>query len=431
VAGGGVSGKPATAWQAIARQPWAFLRSSWPWRSAGYLLTSLPVAAIAQSVLLVLVVTGMVTTPVVAGFWLLALVPLTAVALGRVERRRLRWVDVDDLRSPHPPPVGRGVRRRARQRLRERATWREFAYLALFVPVAAADFLIAATGLTVPAALLAAPVMREVIGRPFQLVVTISSEATAAAAAGLGLVACVVAAYLLTAVAAVRAVAARALLAGSREDELQAHVVELTRSRARLAGAFEEERRRLERDLHDGVQQRLTALLMTLGLARVELPDDSEAAGRLLAQAQLDAAETLEELRALVRGIQPSLLTDRGLAGAITAVTERSPIQVDVNINLAVRPPAEVESAVYFAVCEALANVAKHSRAGHGVVSVRSVRSRLVAEVRDDGVGGADPARGSGLSGLADRIAAVGGILTLSSPPGGPTHLRMEIPCEW
>lgn len=425
--GGDVSGKPATAWQAIGRPPWLFLRSSWPWRSAGYLLTSLPVAAVGLSVLVVLLVVGLISMPVVAGVWLLALVPLAAVALGGVERRRLRWVDAGAARSPHPTLAGRGLRVHARQRLRERATWREFAYLALLFPVAAADFLVAATGLAVPAALLSAPVLRAVIGGPFQLVVTIGS----AAAAGVGLLSCVVAAYLLTAVAAARAVATRALLTSSREEELQVHVVELTQSRARLAGAFEGERRRLERDLHDGVQQRLTALLMMLGLARVELPTDPQAAGRLLARAQLDASQALEELRDLVRGIQPSLLTDRGLAAAITAVAERSPVQVDVDIDLPARPPAEVESAVYFAVCEALANVAKHSGAGHGVVFARRVRSRLVAEVRDDGAGGADPAQGSGLSGLADRIAAVGGTLTLSSPPGGPTQLRMDIPCEW
>ncbi|MFI6845558.1 sensor histidine kinase [Kitasatospora sp. NPDC050467] len=192
--------------------------------------------------------------------------------------------------------------------------------------------------------------------------------------------------------------------------------------------AFEAERRRIERDLHDGAQQRLVALTMTLGLARLDAEPGGELSARL-AEAHRQAGEVLAELRELINGIHPQVLTDRGLPDACADAADRSPVPVAARFDLPGRLPAPVESAGYFAVSEALANIAKHSGAGRARVEGRYVDSRLTIEVADDGRGGADPAAGSGLTGLADRVAVVDGTLAVSSPPGGPTLLRVEIPC--
>ncbi|MGA4841715.1 sensor histidine kinase [Streptomyces sp. G45] len=202
----------------------------------------------------------------------------------------------------------------------------------------------------------------------------------------------------------------------------------MTRSRARLVAAFESERRRIERDLHDGAQQRLVALSMTLGLARLDAPEESPLADRLAA-AHREADQVLAELRELIRGIHPQVLADYGLAAAIEDAADRSPVPVDTDVELP-RLPEPVESAGYFAVREALANVAKHSGAARAEVWARYTDGALRIAVRDDGHGGADPARGTGLTGLADRLAVLDGTLTVTSPPGGPTALSVEVPCS-
>jgi signal transduction histidine kinase len=199
----------------------------------------------------------------------------------------------------------------------------------------------------------------------------------------------------------------------------------VTRSRARLVDAFEVERRRIERDLHDGAQQRLVALNVHLGLARLETPLDSPAA-EPLARAHDLAKQALTELRELIRGVHPKVLTDRGLAAAVHDVAGRSPVPVDVSLALSGRLPSAVEVTAYFVVVEALTNVARHARASRASVTASLVDGRLVLRVSDDGAGGADPARGSGLAGLADRVAAVGGTVALSSPPGGPTVVQVS-----
>jgi signal transduction histidine kinase len=185
----------------------------------------------------------------------------------------------------------------------------------------------------------------------------------------------------------------------------------------------------MERDLHDGAQQRLTALIMTIGLADLELADGPPAARSLVTRAHREAKQTLQELRDLARGIRPSVLTDRGLGAAVAAVAERSPVSVQVDVDLHDRLVDRVESAAYFVVCEGLANVAKHSRATQASVVVRRGGGMLTVEIRDDGVGGANPSAAGGLVGLADRVSALGGALHLSSPPGGPSVMRARIPC--
>jgi signal transduction histidine kinase len=236
-------------------------------------------------------------------------------------------------------------------------------------------------------------------------------------------------AYLVTAWAALRVGLSRRLLVRPPGGELTAQIVELTRSRARIVDVYEAERLRMERDLHDGAQQRLTALIMTIGLADLELADGPPAARSLVTRAHREAKQTLQELRDLARGIRPSVLTDRGLGAAVAAVAERSPVSVQVDVDLHDRLVDRVESAAYFVVCEGLANVAKHSRATQASVVVRRGGGMLTVEIRDDGVGGANPSAAGGLVGLADRVSALGGALHLSSPPGGPSVMRARIPC--
>jgi signal transduction histidine kinase len=224
------------------------------------------------------------------------------------------------------------------------------------------------------------------------------------------------------------AAAARHLL-GAPSD-LAARVTELEISRERVVGAAEAERRRIERDLHDGAQQRLVALAMELGRAKARFADDPDAARVLVDQAHAQAKEALTELRNLVRGVHPPVLTERGLDAALSGLAALCPIPVDVHVDVPVRPKSAVEAVAYFMVAEALTNVAKHSRASHArvVVEGHGYPGTLTVMISDDGIGGAD-AHSPGLSGLADRVSGVDGRLSVESPSGGPTIIAAELPC--
>ncbi len=224
-------------------------------------------------------------------------------------------------------------------------------------------------------------------------------------------------------------VLARFLLGRGTEEELSERVETLTVSREALAAAADSERQRIERDLHDGAQQRLVALAMNLGIAKEKLADNPGAAEEYVAQAHDEAKAALAELRNLARGIHPVVLSDRGLDAALSAVAARSPVPVQVDVDVPKRPSATVEAVAYFVVTEALANVAKHSGARRAVLSVRRVGDVLHVVVTDDGHGGADPALGTGLAGLAGRVKGADGAMHLSSPAGGPTTLTVELPC--
>lgn len=228
---------------------------------------------------------------------------------------------------------------------------------------------------------------------------------------------------------------ARWLLTGSSRRALEAQVSDLTARRASAAAAETASLRRLERDIHDGPQQRLVRLGMDLSTAERRLDDDPAEARRLLAEARAQAAETLAELRVLSRGIAPPILADRGLEAALAAVAARSTVPTSVQVDLqGDRPAPAVESAAYFVVTESLANVAKHSAAEVAVVRATAVGSGaervLSVEVLDDGMGGADPAKGHGLAGLVDRVEGIGGLLDVSSPAGGPTLVRATLPWD-
>jgi signal transduction histidine kinase len=211
---------------------------------------------------------------------------------------------------------------------------------------------------------------------------------------------------------------------------LARRVDELERSRARVVDAGDAERRRLERDLHDGTQQQLVALGMTLGRARARYQRDAASVGELLDDAHQQAKDAVTDLRGLIRGLHPPVLTDRGLDAALSAIAARCPVPVELTVALDERPSATVEAIGYFVVAEALTNVARHSHATAATVSVRRGGSGPVwIMITDNGVGGADPELGTGLRGLADRVSGVDGQLSVDSPVGGPTVLTVELPC--
>ena len=214
------------------------------------------------------------------------------------------------------------------------------------------------------------------------------------------------------------------------QAELRARLGELHASRARLVDATEAERRRIERDLHDGTQQRLVSLAMALGLLDAKLPAEPEAAKPIADEARQALAVALEELRELSHGIHPAVLTERGLVEALEELADRAALPVHVEVSIDQRPSPAVEAAAYFLVSEALTNAVKHSHAGEVRIAVSRGQGLLTLEVTDDGIGGAALEGGSGLRGLTDRVEALGGTLVVSSPPGRGTTLRAELPCE-
>ncbi|MFD6068284.1 sensor histidine kinase [Amycolatopsis lurida] len=222
---------------------------------------------------------------------------------------------------------------------------------------------------------------------------------------------------------------ARRLLAPAPGVVLTDRVVELAASRAAALEAHGAELRRLERDLHDGTQARIAAVVLQLGIADSLFDKDPQRARELLGKAQDTATGALAELRTVVRSIHPPLLTDRGLDGAVTALADRCPVPCTVDVRTRSRRPAAVEAAAYFVVAEMLANITKHSGAEEAWITLDGTADTLFIEIRDDGHGGADEAAGSGLSGIRKRAEAFDGTLKLSSPAGGPTILKVELPC--
>ncbi|MGW2490853.1 sensor histidine kinase [Streptomyces sp. NPDC001606] len=220
-----------------------------------------------------------------------------------------------------------------------------------------------------------------------------------------------------------------AVLAPSPAERLAARVTELTRTRADVLQAHGAELRRIERDLHDGTQARLVAIAIRLAVAGNSLPQDPDAAAALVRQAQAETEEAMTELRSVIRTIYPPVLADQGLEGALGTLADRAGVPTRIDIGDLGEVPAAVEAVAYFAVTEALANIARHSRATKAAVHVTRNGAMLSAEITDDGAGGADASRGSGLEGMRRRAAALDGIMKITSPPGGPTTITVELPC--
>lgn len=347
---------------------------------------------------------------------------IVLIVAAPLQRRLVRHLGRAAVPDPHGDRDGGG-----RARLRSRASAREAAYAVIALLLAPIDLAVLMAWTVGSAILLAGPVL--VSNGPFvvgPLTIGDPSAAWAGAAAGFALLVLGAAVVMATAEGHARLVGA---LLGPRGDELRAQVTELTQARLRLIDAFDVERRRIERDLHDGAQQQLTSLAMSLDLARIELDgDDPDAARALIDRAHTQATRTIIELRDLIHGIHPPVLTDLGLPAATAALADRNPVPVSIVMDVPGRLDPSIESTAYFVFAEALANIAKHSAARHVELRAAVNDGTLTLSVSDDGRGGADARGGSGLTGLGDRVAAVSGTITLSSPPGGPTNLTAKLP---
>lgn len=417
-------------WQALATR--GFLLSGWPLRAAAYLTLHGLAGMLALLIAAVLLAAGGILAVVVVGIPLLGALALLGLPVAALERWSAPLIDARPLHNAHRTPPCAGLIPWLRTRFAEPATWRELGYAVLLMVVLwPMDLLAAALGLTVPVALLATPVLLGTVGDGRQVNILkawpVTSWPMAFAVCASGALALVAAAYGLGVLAGARGALARALIT-SASVPLSEQVVELTRSRVRLVDAFEAERDRIERDLHDGAQQRLIALTMMLGIARVDAPPGPLA--DQLARAHDEAGRVLAELRDLIRGIHPPVLTDFGLQAAVLEIAARSVTPIDVSLELPLRFPRPIESTAYFVVAEALSNIAKHSGASRGQIIGGYAAGQLTVAVCDNGRGGIDLDAGTGLLGLADRVSVVDGRLKLSSPPGGPSRIVVEIPCQ-
>jgi signal transduction histidine kinase len=422
--------EPSTAAAALATP--RFLFTSWPWRALLHVATSSVVAAVAAFPLLAALLPllavrsglergaiGLVVAGALAAACLVAVfVLLLSPAVAWMERARLPLIDRRPVRSIAP--------RTWRRRWSDPLAWREWGFTVVLAVAAAVVGPLVAALLALELVTLLLPALAD--GTPAQYLWWEVRTATDAVPFTLvALLLLPVLPYAWTAIAAGHGALVRALLV-PENDEVVAELGEVIRSRARLVDAFEAERRRIERDLHDGAQQRLLGMTMQLGVAQLDT-DPRSPAGIALADAHQQAKDLMAHLRELIRGIHPPVLTDHGLPAAVAELADRCAVPVEVTADLSRRLPPGIESAGYFVVAEALTNVVKHSGAAGAGVTLREAAGALQVEIRDDGRGGARPGAGSGLTGLADRVAVAGGRLLLTSPVGGPTVLRVELPC--
>jgi signal transduction histidine kinase len=414
------------------RVPW----SPHAWGQALYLAGGIPAQLIAGLILLGVVRWSQLMDP--RGFARLALLWLACVVvifllspvLTQVHRHRLRATAGVEIRPQ--PKLGLLTWPGLVAVIRSQATWRQLGYHVLIAPALAAAAAVAvglwpaSVACTVTFAL--AWVHHPLAGAysPGQQP---AHHALDIALTFVGVAGLFAAPWITAGVRALDIRAARALLGPSRADELEHRVEQLTETRAGVVDAADAERRRLERDLHDGTQQRLVSLAINLGMARAQA-GTAEEAKQAIAEAHEQTKAALAELRDLIRGLHPAVLEDRGLDAALSGIAARMPIPVRLTVDLPRRPAPVIEAVAYFVVSEGLANIAKHSQATEAAVFVQRAGDRLHVIVTDDGAGGADPARGTGLAGLARRAASVDGTFEIDSPPGGPTLLTVDLPCN-
>ncbi|WP_435614265.1 sensor histidine kinase [Streptomyces coelicoflavus] len=403
--------QPTTAWQAMAQRPLSFLTSSWPWRSLAYLSGGVLVGAAAVLFFALGLAAGLVLLVVLIGVAPLVGLVFTSTVVATVERRRLRLVDLDRVSDPHRAPEVPGLRGWVATRLKEQATWRELMFTLLSaVALWWLDLMVLGFSFGLPATTIASTDGETWPWTVFGVLVLLSTP------------------YTVTSWAGARAAMARSFLA-PRDRELGEELREVRASQSRLLDSFDAERIRIERDLHDGAQQHLVSLGMTLGLMRLDVEPGSPQ-DELLTRAERQLSTAHQELRALIRGLNPPVLADHGLVAAIEDYAGRFPIPVTVDLNLPERLPRKLETTMYYLINEAMTNIAKHSGARTAAVRGRYHSDLLVLDIKDDGQGGLDPA-GSGVTGLADRVTALDGRMRVSSPSGGPTLLHVEVPCRF
>ncbi len=408
------------------------------WRTVLKVLIDLVVGSCAFALVavpLVVAVSAVVVFPVALPFaWLALAANRVTARFDRFTIARYLGTTIPDGHRDRVPArwwSPRAAWRRFVAELRDDATWRELLYRAISLPRTALAAALIGAAFATPAFLLTCPLW--VGDQPQTSIASLPLHPSAFFAGSVaflvGLVLLPLAPIVVAGVAEGERRLGSLLLGPWGDAALAERVEEVETSRARVVDAAQAERQRIERDLHDGAQQRLVALALHLGMAKEKLATDPTAAGALVDEAHAEAKRALVELRDLARGLHPAVLTDRGLGPALSAVAARSPVPVEVDVRLTRRLDPAIEGIAYFVVCEALANVAKHARARRARVTVVQHGERVLVEVADDGLGGADPAAGTGLQGLRDRVGAVDGWIHLASPTGGPTTLTAELPC--
>ncbi|MEU0464825.1 sensor domain-containing protein [Amycolatopsis sp. NPDC006131] len=360
-------------------------------KSIAYMISSIALRLVQFVLVVTLSLVGIATTVIWVGIPILLWTTSMVRGFGDLERRWVRRM----LGTPLPPadraPVEGGVLRRWRMRLVDSTTWRDLAYLLIAFPLSVVEFAVGLASIVlVPMAIWVAPWIGWVHGS-----------------------------------------LAIALLGPNRAERLRVKAQQLQASRARGVDAAEAERRRIERDLHDGAQQRLVAVALNLGRVKNKLDKEPDAVRALIEEAHTDAKLAVSELRDLARGIYPAVLGDRGLDAALSALAAKTPIPVEVSVDIEPRPPAAVETTAYFIAGETLTNVAKHSGATEAQVKAWRTDDKVIIEITDNGHGGAEVRPGGGLAGLADRAATIDGVMTVVSPKGGPTVVRADLPCTW
>jgi signal transduction histidine kinase len=447
---------PLPAAPAPAHAPNPFVRAvrapfeARTWKETLHLLLNLPFGIATFTIIVTGFALGFGLLITLVGIPILIAMLYVSRAMGTVERVRAGvLLDVDVPRPYRAAPPRDRWWRPYTAKASDPATWIEVVYHLLLMPIGVITFTIVVTFWTLGFGLLLAPLFAwpgapvELVDSWVKVAVDPANHVVALGTTGsdfhwvidtpwefaiisfVGLVLLFVTPWVVRGLAT----ANRALVRGMLGTDVTERLQSVTASRAAAVDLAAEDRRRIERDLHDGVQQRLVTLAMDLGRAKEKLDTDPERAKELVEEAHEEAKQAITEVRDLARGIHPAVLTDRGLDAALSALAARSSVPVDVQVDVAERPPASVEAAAYFVVSEALANVTKHARASRASVTVRRSGDRLTVQVQDDGVGGASVGEGTGLAGLRDRVSALDGELHLLSPEGGPTVLMVEIPC--
>ena len=415
----------------IPLNPLRALASPYTWLATIHLLCDLwiGIATFTSMVVLLALSAGLMPLALVG---LLVLVIAVYVSRGwaAVERARFRLTLGVEIVPPERPARTSSIPRRLWRLLANVATWRQIAYLLLLLPVGIFTFLATAFTWSGPVALALLPTYNHALPNGAHLLAwRIRGSFQEFVVSMIGLALLMFAPYVIRGLSTMDAALARALLGRFTTRELSERVGALEQSRRRVVDAAEAERRRIERDLHDGAQQRLVSLAMTLGRAKSRYATDPTSVGPLIDEAHREAKQAIVELRNLTRGIHPPVLTDRGLDAALSALAARCPVPVTVEVDVDPRPSQTIEAIAYFVVAEALTNVARHANANTASVVVRRYDGTLRIVVLDDGRGGADIDKGTGLLGLADRVSGVDGRLDVDSPPGGPTVLSVELPC--
>ncbi len=402
------------------------------WKETLHLLIDLPLGIAWFTIIVTGIALGVGLIPLMfIGLVVLLLTLQFVRVVSAIERARARALLDADIANPFMP-IGeiKGWWPRIKAVLGDAALWKGVAYCVLALPVGIITFTVAVTFWSIALGGITAPIwatIEAMVGAndPHGWAYVGITAASFVA----GLVFLITTPWVVHGLAVMDRGLIRGLLGADRNAQLQRRVTQLEVSKTASLDVAEAERTRIERDLHDGVQPRLVVAAMDLGLAREKASGSDPEVVALIERAQDETKQAIAELRELVRGIHPAVLTDRGLDAALSSLAARCPVPVTVQVNLEDRPPTPVESAAYFIVAESLTNIAKHSEARHARVNVNRDDRTLRVEITDDGKGGAHTEPGGGLSGLADRVRSLEGTFRVASPVGGPTTILAELPC--